>query len=67
MQTLHVNIDTFSTLLISCQMNGSHVQLVFDPNPKHPPKVSVYLETLKGWLKIDCWEQKGVWKINTNQ
>lgn len=45
MQTLHVNIDTFSTLLISCQMNGSYVQLVFDPNHKHPPKVSVYLET----------------------
>lgn len=45
MQALHVNIDTFSSLLISCCMNGSHVQLVFDPAPKHPPKVSVYLET----------------------
>lgn len=43
MQTFLVNIDTFSTSLISCQMNGSHIQLVFDPDAKHPMKVSVYL------------------------
>ena len=45
MQALRVNIGTFSSLLISCCMNGSHVQLVFDPTSKHPPKVFVYLET----------------------
>lgn len=46
MQT-RVNIDTFSTLLISCCMKGSHVQLVFDPDRTHPPELSVYGDTYK--------------------
>jgi len=45
MQILNVNVDTIASLLISCCMNGSHVQLVFHPTLEHPPKVFVYLET----------------------